>query len=86
MATILIVEDESRMLRLLELSFAEEGFATRRAADAETGLKIFGQEPIDLVVTDLKPYTTSGNDFLEAGAAYSGWVERSKAGFSRMIP
>src|SRR5947207_9191043 len=66
MATILIVEDESRMLRLLELSFAEEGFATRRAADAETGLKIFGQEPIDLVVTDLKLPGMNGLDFLQA--------------------
>jgi DNA-binding NtrC family response regulator len=66
MPTILIVEDESKMLRLLELSFVEEGFATRSASDAETGMKIFGQEPIDLVVTDLKLPGMNGLDFLQA--------------------
>jgi DNA-binding NtrC family response regulator len=66
MATILIVEDESKMLRLLELSLAEEGFATRSASNAEAGLKIFGQEPIDLVVTDLKLPGMNGLDFLQA--------------------
>ena len=66
MPTILIVEDESKMLRLLELSLAEEGFTTRSASDAETGLKIFGQEPIDLVVTDLKLPGMNGLDFLQS--------------------
>jgi DNA-binding NtrC family response regulator len=66
MATILIVEDESKMLRLLELSLAEEGFATRSASNAEAGLKVFGQEPIDLVVTDLKLPGMNGLDFLQA--------------------
>ena len=41
MATILIVEDEPKMLRLLELTFAEEGYATRAATDAESGLKVW---------------------------------------------
>jgi len=66
MATILIVEDEPKMARLLELTFAEESFATRSAADAERGLKILGQEQIDLVVTDLKLPGMNGLEFLQA--------------------
>jgi two-component system, NtrC family, response regulator AtoC len=66
MATILIVEDELKMLRLLELSLEEEGFTTRSASDAETGLKILVQEPIDLVITDLKLPGMNGLEFLQA--------------------
>ena len=54
MSTILIVEDELKMARLLELNLAEEGYATLAAQDAETGLKLLRQEKIDLVLTDLK--------------------------------
>ena len=49
MSTILIVEDEPKMLRLLELNLAEEGYSTLAAQDAETGLKLLRQEKIDLV-------------------------------------
>ncbi|HEV2234026.1 MAG TPA: sigma-54 dependent transcriptional regulator [Terriglobia bacterium] len=66
MATILIVEDEPKMLRLLELTLVEEGFATRAAADAEAGLKILAQEQIDLVITDLKLPGMNGLEFLQA--------------------
>jgi DNA-binding NtrC family response regulator len=66
MATILIVEDEPKMLRLLELTFADEGFATRAATDAESGLKLVAQEQIDLVVTDLKLPGMNGLEFLQA--------------------
>ena len=38
-AAILVVEDEAKMRRLLELQLGEEGFLVHSAADAETGLK-----------------------------------------------
>ena len=66
MATILIVEDEPKMLRLLELSLAEEGYKVRTAADAEAGLKLFREHRIDAVVTDLKLPSMNGLEFLEA--------------------
>jgi two-component system, NtrC family, response regulator AtoC len=66
MATILIVEDEAKMLRLLELSLEEEGYTVRSGRDAETGLKMLRQETIDLVLTDLKLPGMSGLDFLQA--------------------
>ena len=52
MPSILIVEDEAKMLRLLELNLAEEGYTVHSAGDAEGGLARLRQESIDLVVTD----------------------------------
>ena len=66
MATILIVEDEAKMLRLLELHLSDEGFTVRTAQDADTGLKILCKEKIDLVVTDFKLPGMNGLDFLQA--------------------
>jgi DNA-binding NtrC family response regulator len=66
MPTILIVEDEAKMLRLLELNLSEEGYATHASADAETGLKLLRQEKIDLVITDLKLPGMNGLEFLQA--------------------
>jgi DNA-binding NtrC family response regulator len=65
-ASILIVEDEPKMRRLLELQLAEEGFQARIAADAETGLQMLGKESFDVVVTDLKLPGMSGVEFLQA--------------------
>ncbi len=66
MATILIVEDEPKMRRLLELSLVEEGYTTRSASDAETGLRILRQEHVDLVLTDLRLPGMDGLEFLQA--------------------
>ncbi|MGA2263172.1 MAG: sigma-54 dependent transcriptional regulator [Acidobacteriota bacterium] len=66
MATVLIVEDEQKMLRLLELKLGEEGWTTCSAGDAETGLKILGQEAIDLVLSDIKLPAMNGLEFLHA--------------------
>jgi DNA-binding NtrC family response regulator len=65
MAGILIVEDEARMRRLLELNLGEDGFATFSAADAETGLKLLREHPVDLVLTDLKLPGMDGLEFLQ---------------------
>ncbi len=65
MANILIVDDEPKMLRLLELNLAEDG-KTFTAGDAETGLKILNQEEIDLVLSDIKLPAMNGLEFLQA--------------------
>jgi DNA-binding NtrC family response regulator len=72
MASILIVEDEPKMLRLLELNLSEEGYAVESAQDAESGLKLLRQGKIDLVLTDLKLPGMDGLEFLQA-------VKRSNA-------
>src|ERR1700733_5108346 len=64
--TILVVEDEAKMRRLLELQLGEEGFAVFSAGDAETGLQLLVREKPDLVVTDLRLPGMSGLEFLQA--------------------
>jgi DNA-binding NtrC family response regulator len=63
---ILIVEDEAKMRRLLELNLGEDGITTLSAEDAETGLKLLRENGIDLVVTDLKLPGMGGLEFLQA--------------------
>jgi DNA-binding NtrC family response regulator len=66
MATILIIEDEAKMRRLLELNLGDDGFKTVSAADAEAGLQLLASEEVDLVITDLKLPGMSGLDLLQA--------------------
>jgi DNA-binding NtrC family response regulator len=66
MPTILIVEDEAKMRRLLELNLGEDGFQTLSAADAETALNLLRQNSIDLVLTDLKLPGMGGLEFLQS--------------------
>jgi DNA-binding NtrC family response regulator len=64
MPAILIVEDEAKMRRLLELNLGDDGFTTFSAEDAETGLKLLRENSIDLVLTDLKLPGMNGLEFL----------------------
>ena len=67
MANILIVEDEPKMRRLLEMSLGEDGHNVTAVPDAETGLKFLRRESADLVLTDLKLPGMSGLEFLHEG-------------------
>jgi DNA-binding NtrC family response regulator len=62
---ILIVEDEAKLRRLLELQFTEEGFQVRSAPDAEQGLGLLNKEPFDLIVTDFQLPGMDGLEFLQ---------------------
>src|SRR5579872_5528306 len=61
---ILVVDDEEKLRRVIELQLATAGFDVDKAASAEEGLKL--AERADLVVTDLK---LPGMDGLELLAA-----------------
>ncbi len=65
MPTILIIEDEAKMRRLLELNLGDDGFKTLSAGDAETGVKLLNSEPVHLVLTDLKLPGMNGLEFLQ---------------------
>jgi DNA-binding NtrC family response regulator len=65
MPTILIVEDEAKMRRLLELNLGDDGFTTLSAGDAETGLKLMRENSVDLALTDLKLPGMNGLEFLQ---------------------
>ena len=67
MANILIVEDEPRMRRLLEISLSEDGHSVHTSGDAESGLQHLRKASVDLVVTDLKLPGMNGLEFLQEG-------------------
>jgi DNA-binding NtrC family response regulator len=67
MASILIVEDEPRMRRLLEISLGEDGHSVHTSGDAEGGLLHLRKASADLVVTDLKLPGMNGLEFLQEG-------------------
>ncbi|HLK53499.1 MAG TPA: sigma-54 dependent transcriptional regulator, partial [Candidatus Angelobacter sp.] len=71
MANILIVEDEPRMRRLLEISLGEDGHNVHSAEDAERGLAYLRKETVDLVVTDLKLPGMNGLEFLQEGKRFN---------------
>jgi len=52
-ATILLVDDEESVQRLLTFPLEKEGFRVLQARDGEEALERFGRETVDLVVLDL---------------------------------
>jgi two-component system, OmpR family, response regulator len=52
-ATILLVDDEDAVQKLLTYPLEREGFRVLQARDGEEALRRFGQERVDLVVLDL---------------------------------
>jgi DNA-binding NtrC family response regulator len=59
---ILVVEDEEKLRRVIELQLAASGFEVDKAATAEEGLRIVDRA--DLVLTDLKLPQMDGLEFL----------------------
>jgi DNA-binding NtrC family response regulator len=64
--SILIVEDEAKLRRLIELQLAEDGFHAESVGDAEAGLQLLNKKPFDLIVTDFKLPGMTGLEFLQA--------------------
>src|SRR5215831_13564188 len=59
---ILVVEDEEKLRRVIELQLLSSGFDVDKAASAEEGLKVVDRA--DLVLTDLKLPNMDGLQFL----------------------
>lgn len=60
MACILIVEDESKIARFVQLELSHEGYAVEIAADGRTGLELALSGRFDLMVLDLMLPALSG--------------------------
>ena len=69
---ILVVEDEDKLRRVIQLQLASAGFDVDQAATAEDGLKIVDRA--DLVLTDLKLPNMTGLQFLELIRRQNGQV------------
>ena len=65
--SILVVDDDSLMLRLLRLAISSAGFQVMAAPDAEQALHLATQHgPLDLVVTDIEMPGKNGLQLAEA--------------------
>ncbi len=64
--SILVVEDEAKLRRLVELQLADEGFQVQSTPDAESALQILNKESFDLLLTDFRLPGMNGLDFLQA--------------------
>ncbi|MFQ5682146.1 MAG: sigma-54-dependent transcriptional regulator [Candidatus Binatia bacterium] len=63
---ILVVDDELTQLELVAGFLKKQGFPTVSAATSEKALRIFRQEPFDLVLTDQKMPNMTGLELLKA--------------------
>lgn len=64
MASILIVEDEEKIARFVELELIHEGYETGKAADGRTGLTMAQSGQYDLMVLDIMLPVLNGLEVL----------------------
>ncbi len=62
---ILIVEDEPELGKVLLEGLSANGYYPQLAENAEKALKLFGQNPFDLVIADIRLPDMSGLQLLE---------------------
>ncbi len=62
--SILLIDDDDSLRRVMEFSLVEAGYAVRTASNGEDGLRLFGQESSDAVVTDITMPGMSGMEVL----------------------
>jgi two-component system NtrC family response regulator len=53
-ASILVIDDDTSLRRVLEYNLKEEGYEVQAASSGEEGLYLFGKSQPDLVITDMK--------------------------------
>lgn len=63
-ATVLVVDDESKMRRVLQLFFEEDGLSVIQAANGEEALKKVGASRPDLVICDVRMPRMNGIELL----------------------
>lgn len=86
--TLLVVDDEERILSALRRSLRREGWRVLTAGTPDEALRILDEEPIDAVLSDHKMPRMSGLEVLEAAARrrpdaarilISGWPDEIPA-------
>lgn len=86
--TLLVVDDEARILSALRRSLRREGWRVLTAGTPDEALRILDEEPIDAVLSDHKMPRMSGLEVLEAAACrrpnaarilISGWPDEVPA-------
>ena len=67
--TVLVVDDDPVILKLLEVNFEMEGFAVITAGDGDDGLRAICEQRPDAVVVDIMMPKLNGLEVLEAARA-----------------
>ena len=62
--SILLIDDDDSLRRVMEFSLTEAGYAVRTAASGEEGLGLFGKDVFDAVITDITMPGMSGMEVL----------------------
>ena len=62
---ILVIDDEGKMRRVLEMSLSEQGYKIYLAENGEEGIKVLQEKDVDLVITDMKMPGIDGLKVLE---------------------
>ena len=53
MARILVIDDDEQVLDMLYESLTREGYDVLKASNGEQGLRLYREESVDLIITDL---------------------------------
>ncbi|MDD1632632.1 MAG: response regulator [Methylococcaceae bacterium] len=86
--TLLVVDDEERILSALRRSLRRDGWRVLTAGTSDEALRMLDEEPIDVVLSDHKMPRMSGLEVLEAAARrrpnaarilISGWPDEIPA-------
>lgn len=66
---VLLVDDEPAICKALALALTRAGFRVTTALSAETAMSIVRNEPVDVMVVDLRIPDMRGDSFFELAAA-----------------
>ena len=69
--TLLLVDDETNILKALQRIFLPLGYGVFTAESGERGLEVLAQEQIDLVISDMRMPGMNGHEFLKQVRAAS---------------
>ena len=61
---ILVADDEAIIRKSFARALADDGFEVEAAADGEAAIELLGQQPFDLVITDLRMPKADGREVL----------------------
>ncbi len=63
--TILVVDDESAILEVMQLNLAAKGYVVYTSSSGQDGLRLLGEKVVDLVLVDFKMPGMNGLEFLQ---------------------